>query len=55
MSGEENKQVAQHFIHAFLAGDTAVLEEIVAQDCVDHNPQPGQKPGRQGLIEILAG
>ena len=55
MSGEENKQVARRFINAFLAGDTATLEEIVAQDFVDHNPQPGQKPGRQGLLEILAG
>jgi steroid delta-isomerase-like uncharacterized protein len=55
MSAEENKQVARRFINAFLAGDTAVLEELVVEDCVDHNPQPGQKPGRQGLIEILAG
>jgi steroid delta-isomerase-like uncharacterized protein len=55
MSGEENKQVARRFINAFLAGDTATLEAIVAQDFVDHNPQPGQKPGREGLIEILAG
>src|SRR5438105_5690129 len=28
MSAEENKQVARRFITAFLAGDTAVLEEI---------------------------
>lgn len=55
MSGEENKQVARRFIHAFLAGNTAVLEELVAQDFVDHNPQPAQKPGRQGLIEVMAG
>jgi hypothetical protein len=27
MSAEENKQVARRFITAFLAGDTAVLEE----------------------------
>ena len=55
MSAEENKQVARRFITAFLAGETAVLEELVVEDCVDHNPQPGQKPGRQGLLEILAG
>jgi predicted ester cyclase len=55
MSAEENKQVARRFITAFLAGDTAALEEIIAQNVVDHNPQPGQKPGRQGLIEILVG
>jgi steroid delta-isomerase-like uncharacterized protein len=55
MSAEENKQVARRFIKAFLAGETAVLEELVVEDFVDHNPQPGQKPGRQGLIEALAG
>ncbi len=55
MSGEENKQVTRRFINAFLAGDTTVLEELIVEDFVDHNPQPGQKPGRQGLIEIVAG
>ena len=55
MSAEENKQVARHFIQAFQAGDSAALEEIVEEDIVDHNPQPGQMPGRQGIIEILAG
>jgi steroid delta-isomerase-like uncharacterized protein len=55
MSAEENKQVARRFITAFQSGDAAALEEIVAQDCVDHNPQPGQKPGLRGLIEIIAG
>jgi steroid delta-isomerase-like uncharacterized protein len=55
MSGEENKQIARRFINAFLAGDTAVLEELVVKDFIDHNPQPAQKPGRWGLIETLAG
>ena len=34
MSAEENKQVARRFITAFLAGDTAVLEEIVVEGIV---------------------
>src|SRR5205823_2583521 len=55
MSAEENKQVARRWINAFLAGDTAVLEELVVEDFVDHNPQPVQKPARQGLLVILAG
>jgi steroid delta-isomerase-like uncharacterized protein len=55
MSAEENKQVARRFIQAFQGGNTADLSEIVAQDFVDHNPQPGQKPGQRGLIEIIAG
>jgi predicted SnoaL-like aldol condensation-catalyzing enzyme len=52
---EQNKQVAQRFIEAFVAGDNTVLQELVVEDFVDHNPLPGEKPGRQGLIDILAG
>lgn len=52
---EQNKQIARRFIEAFVAGNTAVLDEVVVEDFVDHNPVPGQKPGRQALIDILAG
>jgi steroid delta-isomerase-like uncharacterized protein len=52
---EQNKRVARRFINAFLTGDTATLEQVIAENCVDHNPLPGQIPGRQGIIETLAG
>ena len=44
----QNKQIARRFLAAFAAADTATLEQIVAPDLVDHNPPPGQKPGREG-------
>ena len=49
----QNKQIARRFLAAFAAADTATLEQIVAPDLVDHNPLPGQKPGREGLIEAV--
>lgn len=52
---EQNKQIARRFIEAFVAGDTVVLEQVMAEDLVDHNPLPGQRPGRQGVIDVLTG
>ena len=31
------------------------LAELVAEDFVEHNPLPGQGPGRAGLGDVLAG
>jgi len=52
---EENEDVARRFQEAFAAGDRASLEEIVAEDVVDHTPRPGQPPGRQPLLDAVAG
>jgi predicted ester cyclase len=30
------------------------LEEVLAAGAVDHNPLPGQQPGRLGVIDTLA-
>jgi|1185.fasta_scaffold671529_2 steroid delta-isomerase-like uncharacterized protein len=32
----------------FVDGKVDVVDEVVAEDCVDHDPLPGQGPGRQG-------
>lgn len=32
-----------------LPGTLEVLDEILAEDIVDHDPAPGQGPGREGL------
>jgi steroid delta-isomerase-like uncharacterized protein len=50
---EQNKQIARRFLAAFAAADKSTLEQIVAPDLLDHNPPPGQKPGREGLIEAV--
>ena len=34
-------------------GDTQVLDDILAPDIVDHNPIPGQSPGREGFKEWM--
>jgi predicted ester cyclase len=52
---EQNKQIARRFIEAFVAGDTTVLEQVVDESLVDHNPVPGQRPGRPGVIDVLTG
>lgn len=30
-----------------------LVEEIFAPDVVDHNPQPGQAPGRDGVQQVI--
>jgi len=50
---EQNKHIARQFIAAFAAADTRTLERIVAEHMVDHNLGPGQKQGRQGVIEAV--
>jgi predicted ester cyclase len=51
---EQNKEIARRFIQAFAAGDVTALEQIVGQDLLDHNPPPGARPGRQGLLDAVA-
>jgi steroid delta-isomerase-like uncharacterized protein len=48
---EQNKHIARQFIAAFAAADSRTLERIVAEHMVDHTPAPGQKQGRQGVLE----
>ena len=50
---EQNKQVARRFIEVFETGEVGVLDEVVVEDVVDHNPLPGQKPGRDGLVDAV--
>src|SRR5262245_28279679 len=51
---DQNKQIARRFIEAFAKGDAVTLEQIVAEDVVDHNPGPATRPGRQGLLDAVA-
>lgn len=49
-----NKEIARRFIHAFDAGDQAALESMMVEHTTDHNPLPGQRPGRGGVLDTLA-
>jgi steroid delta-isomerase-like uncharacterized protein len=51
---EANKHIARQFVTAFAAGDTRTLDRIVAKDMIDHNLAPGQKQGRQGVLDAVA-
>jgi steroid delta-isomerase-like uncharacterized protein len=51
---DQNKQIARRFTEAFASGNLAVFEEIVADDLIDHNARPGQRQGRQAVIDAVA-
>src|SRR6476620_3037743 len=55
---EHNKEVVRRFFDEVIAGrDTAVLDELVAQDYIQHNPSAGQgraelRTFREHLFEL---
>jgi predicted SnoaL-like aldol condensation-catalyzing enzyme len=50
MKTEGNKAIIRRFQEDVLNGrDVNVLNEIVAEDYLDHAAFPGQEPGRQGV------
>jgi ketosteroid isomerase-like protein len=51
---DEHRDLARRFIAVFDSGDTATLDEIVADDVTDHNPLPGTGTGRQGIADAVA-
>jgi steroid delta-isomerase-like uncharacterized protein len=40
---------------AFNRGNIAVLDELVAEDFVEHDPMPGTPPDREGLKAMIRG
>ena len=61
MMSEQNKAINRRIMEeVFGKGNVDLVDELVAQDVVDHNPMPGQAPGRETLLvsikeEILKG
>lgn len=53
MSTEENKTIIHRFYEEWNRGNLDGLAALLADNVIDHNPQPGQKPGKKGLIEGL--
>ena len=51
---DDNRELARRFIAVFDSGDTATLDEIVADAVTDHNPLPGTGTGRQGIADAVA-
>ena len=53
-SEDENKALARRFLEAFANGDLGTLDELLASDFINHNPLPGQDPGREGYMRTVA-
>lgn len=49
MSRDANIAAQQHLAENINAGNIAIAVETFAEDAVDHDPAPGQGPGRQGF------
>ncbi len=52
---DANKAIVERFTkELFVNGNDAIVEELVADDFVDHTPMPDTAPGPAGLKEIAA-
>jgi len=51
----DNAAIIQRFINDVINhGHYEVCDEIVAEDFLELDPLPGQRPGREGLKEVIA-
>lgn len=53
MSKESNIETQKSFGEAINTGNLQRMHELVAANCVDHDPAPGQVDGPQGYIEFF--
>jgi predicted SnoaL-like aldol condensation-catalyzing enzyme len=55
MSAEENKRLVRRFYDEIDKGNLDAVDEMVAEDYLDHNPPPfpGLKKGREGLKQAF--
>src|SRR3954463_14620738 len=55
MTVEENKALVRRFYAEIDAGNVDVMDELVAEDYLDHNPPPfqGLAAGREGLKQAF--
>ena len=54
MSLTDNKKFMAHFVEEVLNNKNLdAIDDIVAEDFLEHIPFPGQRPGRNGLRDIV--
>lgn len=55
MAAQENKALIRRFYEAIDSGDLNVIDELVAEDYIDHSPPPfpGLGGGREGLKQAF--
>ena len=54
MSKAENIAAQQRFGQAINSNNLSDIHELVAEDCVDHDPAPGQVRGPHGYIALFS-
>jgi len=47
----DRKSIYEQVIDAISRNDTLILDQFLAEQLIDHNPIPGQSPGRMGFKE----
>ena len=50
----QNKSVSSRFIEMLNEKNVSLLDDLLAENYVDHNPFPGQEPGREGIKQTLS-
>ena len=53
MSRAQNIKTQEAFGEAINTGKLDNMVNLVAEDCIDHDPAPGQVPGPQGYIALF--
>ena len=53
MSKEVNAAALGKFAEAVNTGNYALFSDVVAANCVDHDPAPGQAPGPEGYRALF--
>src|SRR5438067_1153905 len=55
MSAEVNKALVRRFYEESDKGNIEILNELLAEDYIDHNPPPfpGIAPGREGVKQVF--
>ena len=53
--GAQNKETVRRWIQeVWNTGNPGLIDDLMADDMVDHNPLPGLPPGREARKQILA-
>ncbi|MET3919092.1 steroid delta-isomerase-like uncharacterized protein [Arthrobacter sp. UYEF20] len=55
MTRDANIHAQERFAAAVNSGRLDGIDEVVAAECVDHDPAPDQGPGPQGFKDFFAG
>lgn len=53
MSTEENKKLVHRFYEEWNRDNLDGIAALLADEVIDHNPLPGQQPGKKGMVEGL--